>query len=798
MKKKLFSLVCGMFMALFSVFSLASCSLVSTDTEKENKAVVLKMGDVELSRSDIINSFYTYYQNNSSYFSYYDEATIEESFYTWAIIKEVINQKSSETLYDAETNPNGFIVYTQENEDNVWKNTYDYIYSQVSAYEQNVYSSAGYAEENYPVWISGEDAEEEATSFEAYEKIDPEGVSLDKSKAVTKSTEEQILERIKADSTSLKSYLFEYAVETDEDGNETRKDIKDIIAEEQKYVAEIEKDKFISNSRNQAYAAYMESLVNAAKSSGKKIDDEKLFNDEVIRVYEAYYESEITTLLQTYYLNDYLLDGEGDTPLTEKAIAEAFLNDYYSDYQTYQFEDAYITTMTSSDGASLVLYHYDGQNYFFTVQHILVQNDEYISEQIKELPGYDSTGKFDYDASTDDSIANQFYDARKELTDNYFMASAVNKDNIKDVIVIDGYANYYYYDETRANKENNWGYISVVKIEDTDNDTVKYYEKNDSELGYDDSKEIVESKVLYLATDEQIEACYQENYDGWLAIAENYMNYVKADNQEQISKMREDYADLGYVFDTVDNLVNSSRTDAQIAIELKQKIASYIFVELEWLFSSDSLGNELSNKMGYVMSNYADEHGSWVSEFADGARELLVNIKENGENDFATVQEGLEAILNGEVQVSNSNGGTRTKDVNDLTLKIISTYGYHIIKVENVYECGSSIIDFEAIKTDLNVEELNMNTASHVDAVIKAMQETYVCSASNQTLYDYYFDELYTGFVGSSWLGDTSDSATSGTYFLKLEYEWLYELYQADEIEYVKKMTYAELMNSIN
>ena len=94
--------------------------------------------------------------------------------------------------------------------------------------------------------------------------------------------------------------------------------------------------------------------------------------------------------------------------------------------------------------------------------------------------------------------------------------------------------------------------------------------------------------------------------------------------------------------------------------------------------------------------------------------------------------------------------------------------------------------------------EINLDVQAHVDAVISAMKQTYVCSASNQTLYDYYFDQLYTGFVGSSWLGDTSQNATQGTYFLKLEYEWLYELYQADKIEYVNKIPYEELLETIS
>ena len=202
MKKKIISLVFGIFMSIFSLVSFAGCSLISSNTDAENKKTVLKVGDKELSKSDIITSFYTYYQNNSSYFSYYDEETIEESFYTWAIIKEVINQKSAEAMYDADTNPTGFIVYTQENEDDIWEKVYDYVYEQVSSYEKNIYKSAGYEEANYPVWLKTDEEDASATKFEAYEKIEREGVCLDKSKAVKKSTEEQIRARIVATATN--------------------------------------------------------------------------------------------------------------------------------------------------------------------------------------------------------------------------------------------------------------------------------------------------------------------------------------------------------------------------------------------------------------------------------------------------------------------------------------------------------------------------------------------------------------------------------------------------------------------
>ena len=447
--------------------------------------------------------------------------------------------------------------------------------------------------------------------------------------------------------------------------------------------------------------------------------------------------------------------------------------------------------MTSTDDASLVLYHYDGQDYFFTVQHVLVKNDTYITDEIKKLPGYDSSGKYDYDSTDENSVANQFMKKRQELTDAYFMASAVNKDNIKDSIVVDDFAHYYHYDKERANAGDNWGYIDVaVKEVEEDGKTVKHYFEDENSNGIvDDGEEIEieEKNVLYLATDEEIENCYDFNFERWVKFAEDYQ--IADAYGKRI--LRENNEDLAYVFDTVDNILSTSKTAAEKKIAIRQKIASYLFIELEWIFSSDSLGNEYSNKRGYVMSNYPDEHGSWVSEFAYGARDLIKQLRgkqNDGTYTYATVQEGLNALLSGDVA---------SLDASKLTNTIVSTYGYHIIKVEDVFEGGYSLVDIEAIKTALGATKIDLDQESHLNAVVKAIKETYICSGSNETLYDHYFDEIYTKLVGSSWLGDTSQEATSGTYFLKLEYEWLHDLYQADEVEYVDKVGYKELLESI-
>ena len=162
MKKKIFSLILSICLIFLGFSSLTGCSVARENTQKVNSAVVLKVGDTELTRADVISAFYTYYQNNNSYFAYYDGETIEESFYTWLIVRTLVEEKSDDMIYDAETNPTGIMYYTEDDANEVWKNVEDYFYSQVSTYEKSIYSSKGWLEANYPQWIKTEEDEEES------------------------------------------------------------------------------------------------------------------------------------------------------------------------------------------------------------------------------------------------------------------------------------------------------------------------------------------------------------------------------------------------------------------------------------------------------------------------------------------------------------------------------------------------------------------------------------------------------------------------------------------------------------
>ena len=754
MKKKFMSLICGIFMMVFSLFSLTACGLVSTDTTKANKETVMIVNGVKLSKSDIYSSFYTYYQNNSNYFSYYDNKTIEDSFYTWTIIREIIDQRAQEALYDAETNPDGFIYYTKEDEKTVWKNVKNYFYSQVSAKEKAKYELEGYEEAQYPVWLRTAEEEEADTLFEAYESVKPEPVDPNRADAENlreKWSKETILSKMQ----ELKTYLFEYVV-TEEDEESGVEEVR----------AAIDETNYISGARNLAYAQYIESLVSSAKANGKKIDEKKLLETELVRVYEAYYESQITTIFQKCYLEEKLLESE---LMSNKAIVRAYLDKYLTDKQNYISESGYVSTMESSDGVPLMLYHYGdpstGKVYYFTVQHILIKYDDNMTAELSKKEGYGASSSVDYDSE----IHKAYLAERKAFTTARHSAMLTE---VKDSYNLEGvtvYGSYYYYDEDlKDDPANNYGYIKVLETTvEKDGKQVKLYyvDSNDNEI-YDqtiDTETYNEDQVKFMATYEDVCDTYDGAYEVWSQIAEDY--YGLSDDKAK-QDTRDLYKNMTYVFDTIDQMKASNKPLA----EIKSKIASYLFIELQWIFSSDSLANKFSNKSGYVISNYPDENGSWVVDFAVGARALLDDMKK-GVIDVDSI------IASG--------------DVKDLTKCVTSNYGYHIMKVSDIYEAGSSLVDMTDMLDEVILDD-SAEGQAYVDKMIQRMQSTYVAEGSNQTVYDYFYDQLYSGYAGSS-----KESSSTGTYFLDLEYEWLVELYEENKISYKNKLSYSELMDYI-
>ncbi len=746
MKKKIYSLIMGICLFFAGVFTFSGCSLVSKESSKVNAEIVMKIGNTSVTKNELINAFYTYYQNNSSYFAYYDEATIEESFYTWFTVKTMVEELSYKELYDATKNPNGKIYYTNEDAKQVWKNVEDYFYSQISAYEKALYAADGVKEDDYPTWLHDhEHDEEESTKYTFYESPLKDIKQTDRKSDVTKKlSSKDVYDKV----ADLKARLFKYVESEDEDGNETLANIMDEGLE----------------FRNQAYANYIQALVSNAKANNvsTKIDD--VLKAEVLRIYEAYYESQIGVIFQNYYVQDQLLnyDNAGDKyTLSDKAVVAKFLDAYYKDKQVYRLQDGYVEKMEAKDGASLLLYHYQGRNYYFSVQHILVSFTDYVLEQVQNLDGYGvkNAGSFIYEKYVQDR--NEIAGLVGEKAQGKAILTEVKKDAEKGTLISAG--SYYYYDESKREvySETDKIYNGYVLLATTtfDADTNKFEVDTNSARTYTNAegKEITyeSDEAKLMATVDDVLESYEKTYELWKSKVDELLSDVQKTIDDVIGETIEEgrYEDLRYVLEVAHSMKTLGSTDN----EIYSKISSLLFIELEWLYSGDSLGNEMSNKIGYIVSSQDDNNMNWVVDFAVGARVMLDEYKQKSET---------EKIL--------------------FTETVVTDYGFHIMKIENVYdENNASIVDLSSL-----VEDYDLEDADYVAEVIRHLKKTYVCASSNESLYNHYYDELYNTLVGTS--------ASSGTYFLNLEYQWLANYYAEDKVETIKKIDYHELIESIS
>jgi len=744
LKKKIYSLLMSICLFFAGLFTFSGCSLVAKNSTNANAEIVMKIGDTKVTKNELVNAFYTYYQNNSSYFAYYDEATIEESFYTWFIVKTMVEELSYKELYDKTKNPNGKIYYTNKDAEEVWKNVEDYFYSQVSAYEEALYVADGVEEDDFPSWLHDHDHEEEtSTKFTQYESPLKDIEITDRKSDVTKKLSKEDVYKKVAD---LKARLFKYVEEEHEDGTEELKDIT---------------DKAMLKVRNQAYANYIQALVSNAKANGvsTKVDD--VLKAEVLRIYEAYYESQIGVIFQNYYVQDQLLNynNAGDKyTLSNKAVVAKFLDAYYTDKQVYRLQDGYVEKMESQDGASLLLYHYQGRNYYFSVQHILVSFNEYVNEQVQALEGYGvaNAGESIYQKYIEDRNAIATENAKAILTE-------VKKDAEKGTLVSAG--SYYYYDESKkevyvdtADEKIYNGYVLLASTK-FDSSSNKYVVDTTTAKTYTNSegKEITweSDEAKLMASVQDVLNSYSKTYELWMSKVNELLNDDQKTIEDVVGEEVEEgrFEELAYVLEVAQNMkeLGASQT------EIQNKVSSLAFIELEWLYSGDSLGNEMKNKIGYIVSSQDDNNMNWVVDFAVGARAMLAEYK------------------------------TKTAEQKTMFTKTVMTdYGYHIMKIENVYdENNASIIDISEIAEDYDLE-----SETYVAEVVKLLKKTYVCASSNETLYDHYYDELYNTLVGTS--------ASSGTYFLNLEYQWLAEYYADNKVETIKKIDYHELLESIS
>lgn len=369
-KLKLLSLALCLCVSL-SVFS--GCSLF-TKKNSNNNVVALKIAGKEITKQDLIDSYYSFYQQNQYYFMYYDNETIMKVFYDAIVSREVVLAEANKLLSENK------IKFSQEDMDDIWNDVSDYVYSQIDAKEKGLLLLKDSDEEKLPERLQSEDEDKETPyKYEPYKC--EELVKIDYS-TVTSAPESNVDEKI----IEIKEGIYTYNASLEED----ERDMKDIPEEERAV-------------RLEAFEMYLSDLILSAKANKKDFAKDVVFKAEIERIYESYYETALynkyqelveTTAAGVNYdgiANFEKEDGKFVNKLSDSIIEEKYLELLNKSAESNSVYENYVSVITASNNESLILYHHEGKYTYFTVQHLLVSFDDETLEILKDTDGYDST-----------------------------------------------------------------------------------------------------------------------------------------------------------------------------------------------------------------------------------------------------------------------------------------------------------------------------------------------------------------------------------------------------------------------
>ncbi len=349
-KTKLLSLVLCVCLCV-SIFS--GCSLFIKNEDGKNEAEALRIGDTVVTRQELINSYYSFYQKNYYYFMYYDTDTIMETFYNSVVAREIVLVEANKML------SNGSLVMTEEDMQDVWNNVFDYIYAQINTKEKSILLLLDSDENNLPTRLKDEDDEGgTAYKYEEYvfERIVEINYSEDES-APEVDVDEKIAE--------FKAGVYTY---------------NDATGDEDRNMVPIPKDEI--ENRTKAYNMYLSNLMLSAKANGKASDSESVLKAEIERIYESYYENALYSKYQEYI--------NSTAVITDADVVAKFKELLNSSSESNTLEDNYVSVITSTSNETLILYHYEGKYVYFSVQHILISFDDDTLEILKSTEGYDA------------------------------------------------------------------------------------------------------------------------------------------------------------------------------------------------------------------------------------------------------------------------------------------------------------------------------------------------------------------------------------------------------------------------
>lgn len=187
----------------------------------------------------------------------------------------------------------------------------------------------------------------------------------------------------------------------------------------------------------EAWVRYIKQLQDVAKEQGKNISDEKVFQNEIDRIYNL--------LEDNFYLTEYQNKIKRDLPITTDNVVEYYQDLYKRDYDLYGNTSdltAYHTAMKND--ASAVYYHPNEGKEYMWVTHILFQFSDEQKAEIKNL-------KSKLDSNSIDKTA---YEAQLKAIYNKTQVKCEENDKVVTKSVAEAYNDIIFGNGTDLGVEN--------------------------------------------------------------------------------------------------------------------------------------------------------------------------------------------------------------------------------------------------------------------------------------------------------------------------------------------------------
>lgn len=757
--------------------SLTGCSIVAKDNTKALEQKAISVGEKVLSKQEVVDLWYSFYNQNSSVFYYYSEEDIVEIFYKNIVLKYAVLQQVDALIEEEK------LVYTQGDDAKVWLQVLQSFAQNVDSIEKSLYLQQGIEEDKLPTRLqssssssSNSDVESylyeeyHFTGMEDYEcKYTPENNTYGDALGTTKVGYDVSDDQIEKVQGMLSTYLYKTEVETDDEIEyKNLDDLKGKFSNTDYYTSIKE-----TTNRKQAFDMYVGKLMLSAKAEGKKLTRTQTLKQQIKDLYISYYE----TYLQNMYSNyiNSLVDKETSDyyTLSDQAIVSRYLQLLGSDIQKYKLEENYIAVVEAKQDNALLLYRYNGEYYYFTVQHLLVAFDDDIKNTLSVMDGNES------------SASEKYYEIYCKIREKYY--EYLGLDSWED------YNNATYRDENGYDV-----YIYTVATDGGSDNMLVYFDKDWTSPEYADDVEDdqKENGYYYIGTDgkvyltaEQFDECkkatvkvgtvieeFNDTYNATISI----LSAAGAKTAATIKSELETNSSVKYVIS--EDLINAYITALNNGGDMRamnHKVYTNLFMRHAFKYSTDtaSLGTDLSDYVGMIISGRDDNHtvggSTYVNEFTDKARELA------------------------EDYIDNKEGSSAYADALDEDNFAISDYGIHMIVVNDVFKVsdsapitGNDILAENIYGTKdspLSAEQIKTN----VENAVAKMKTIYVSASSSQTLYEYMYELVRDELVGDN-----------GTTYTK-ERNRLYALYIDDtngtaKADLSNLMTYDELMDAIS